>query len=43
MGGGLKRAWELPWMDAALTRTLNRPEDQGANKYTQLSFVLSAG
>lgn len=35
--------WELAWIDAVLRRTLNRLEDQTANKYTQLSFILSEG
>lgn len=35
--------WELPWIDAVLIRTLNRPEDQRAGKYTQLSFILPEG
>lgn len=41
--GGLKCVWELAWIDAVLSRTLNRLEDQRASKYTQLSFILSAG
>lgn len=35
--------WELAWIDAVLTRTLNRLEDQRVNKYTLPSFVLSEG
>lgn len=41
--GGLKCVWELAWIDADLTGTLNRLEHQRASKYTQLSFILSEG
>lgn len=41
--GGLKCVWELAWIHAVLTRTLNRLEDQRATKQTPLSCTPAEG